>query len=70
MVGQFKEDQFQDHKHAVNTYRTSGSANVVYRGLGNGTDLIQIESTSSKSGRHGDVTRGKRKGVKYIIKVL
>jgi len=69
VVGQFKDDQIQDHKHNV-------TGNPVPRG--SGANLVEINTTTSNkyattttiNARAGDTTHGKQKGVKYIIKVL
>ena len=68
-VGQFKDDQLQAHTHYA-------SANA-----GGGAQVWGVVASSSgqtsgwmtgdiRTGRRGDVTHGKRKGVKYIVKVL
>lgn len=70
MVGQFKDDRVQEHRHGAlvggggNTYTTI--ANSVTSKPGTNNYLIQ----GALEARKGDTTRGKRKGVKYIIKVL
>ena len=65
-LGEFKDDQFQTHTHSVRV-RHSGSS-----GMGvdnqNAKRDGSITSGEPNSGRYGDVTRGKRKGVNYIIK--
>ena len=65
-VGEFKDDQVQKHKHSQ---QFIGVGNVVYS---SGSPMWQNETgeTGYNTGRSGNVTRGKRKGVKYIIKVL
>lgn len=70
-VGQFKDDQLQNHLHSLYIRSASGYSDSPNVCGGN-------ESTSAKfdtgyihsSYRRGNVTRGKCKGVKYIIKVL
>ena len=64
MVGQFKDDAIQNifnnsSKRAF--YPTPDSGWVFYIGDKTGSNI---------PGRFADVTRGKSKGVKYIIKVL
>lgn len=67
-VGQFKDDQLQDHLHFRHTVVGAGSAaaNV----CGGYVDGGWLDPPYVREGRKGDTTRGKRKGVKYIIKVL
>lgn len=66
-VGQFKDDSVEYHKH-------SGTFGIVPNAyIANGGDRAyfgQISETSQMSGRADSITRGKRKAVKYIIKVL
>lgn len=73
-LGQFKNDQFQDHGHFTrNSSGTGGSGNTVPYG-GSFTDenrgaIISITTiTPGNDARHGGVTHGKQKGVNYIIK--
>lgn len=60
----------QEHKHPI---AYSGDASV---GLGNHWTMHQTQNqvgalnSYSNNGRSGSVTRGKRKGIIYIIKVL
>ena len=66
-VGQFKDDSVESHKHSG----TFGMVPNAY--IANGGDRVyfgQIGETSQMSGRANSVTRGKRKAVKFIIKVL
>lgn len=77
MVGQFKDDRFQSHKHIVNLQYPNGG--------GSGTTTAWAFSQAYNSSgywqnsadrfvstteRNGSTTRGKSKGVKFIIKVL
>ena len=73
----FKDDQFQAHNHDIragsnvkmnmlNSTATSGS----YLGALGSTSGQAIAAGSITYGRNGSVTHGKRKGVKFIIKVL
>ena len=78
-VNQYKDDQFQIHEHTIKGYtqnailvidtaNTSGNnPGLRYQTTGGN---YQTLVTNIPSGRAGDVTRGKRKGVKYIMKVL
>jgi hypothetical protein len=65
-VGQFKDDCLQNHVHAVQRY-ASGPDGIYLNGP-YGTVMTQT-SDWVNSARTGSITRGKRKGVKYIIKV-
>lgn len=64
-VGEFKDDRVQTHTHGF----TGSWASLSSGGTG---AIIQQGSMSTygNTGRSGNTTRGKRKGVKYIIKVL
>lgn len=71
-VGEFKDDAVQSHTHKV-------SGSIVSRGSGSGnaglvSGYIWTADTGYRAdgivaGRFADVTRGKRKGVNYIIRV-
>lgn len=78
MVGQFKDDCIQDHKHRMyyrngsgspggdpNAYNGSATAGISGRDSG-----TAIDAATSTPVRKSDTTRGKSKGVKYVIKVL
>ena len=68
-VGQFKDDQFQSHVHNSTWHRASG----VYMSASGGAYQFQDSNdatTNGATGRIGTTTRGKRKAVKFIIKVL
>lgn len=71
-MGQYKDDQIQSHKHVGSHYNGSGNTIAYYpvsintTKKGYDSDFIQGVSGA----RNGSVTRGKRKGVIYIIKVL
>ena len=73
MVGQFKDNQVQYHSHAIPVYARSGSAGTStapnLQAGGNGYGLEWQDMVTSNDGT-GPVTRGKRKGVKYVIKAL
>ena len=71
MVGEFKDDQLQDHEHDFNGAYTSEIGNIMSIRMYNRDIYSAIRPHQYVAeGRHGNVTRGKRKGVKYIIKVL
>lgn len=71
-LGEFKDDQIQSHTHTVSGFWGDGwiasiptmSSNVLAM-VNGGTNT---KGTSASSGRSDSVTRGKRKGVNYIIK--
>lgn len=79
-VGQFKDDVFQNHNHTITVRLFSGAGTYVGTNLAPGVaNNVISEATSWETQTAGDsgsgnrtstVTRGKRKGVKYIIKVL
>ena len=72
-VGQFKDDQIQNHRHEVNMFGIiqNGSSHINTSG-GGGYDWTSMnpKADTIDVGRHGSTTRGKSKGVKFIIKVL
>ena len=75
MVGEFKDDQIQEHYHHLEPYLVYPSSTVwVGRGIvaSNSTtssfDAISVRGIYGA--RHGDTTHGKQKGIKFIIKVL
>ncbi len=77
MVGQYKDDAFKAHSHALTIlrdptvggwYGTSDNNNFSAPGISGGA-VAWTSRTTAASGV-GNVTRGKRKGVKYIVKVL
>lgn len=75
MVGQFKDDGFQNHTHKICSPRMDGmglggGAGQDYGSLYYGSRAEAIWAGTIMDGRKANVTRGKRKGVKYIIKVL
>ena len=71
-VGQFKDDQVQSHVHTAEYYFNGVAGTVTDRfgGVQLGTVYATGYNVSENSGRKGTTTRGKRKAVKYIIKVL
>ena len=67
-LGQFKDDQLQDHTHAYKIVQGQGSnKNHIPAGDTNG-QWYGDPTIYSGSARYGSVTRGKQKGVNYIIK--
>lgn len=63
-LGEFKDDQLQDHRHY---YSVSDGAHGVQGDWG---DYVSTGTRGEiTSGRAGLVTRGKRKGINYIIHV-
>lgn len=78
-VGEFKDDQFQGHQHKLG----AGLVNYVTttNGLGDGSHPTQmygstlpntngiVSDGTNGTPRVGNVTRGKRKGVNYIIHI-
>ena len=66
-VGQFKDDCIQYHQHA-SPYGNAGTLSSGYVTMAN--NLGTEYTFGYHTGRGDTVTRGKRKGVKYIIKVL
>lgn len=69
-LGQFKDDQLQNFVISQGTRYQSNTASAgdgfIEGRVDGGT--IQIKSENATTGRFGDVTRGKRLGVNYIIK--
>lgn len=65
-LGEFKDDQLQDHTHVgqtqVGAHWNSSSRTMLETSGGNDTGNVYV-------GRAGLVTRGKRKGINYIIHV-
>ena len=69
MVGLFKDDCFQNHNHSLsvgNGTNASGQQGAVGTNVFNSI-YVQLVNDSFRA---KDVTRGKSKGVKYIIKIL
>ena len=70
LLGEFKDDQLQTHQHALRVPNDDGaSRNIRPTGSGGSTFWVS-RNTENNSGRSGTVTRGKRKGVTYLVKVL
>ena len=77
MVGQYKNDQLQNHTHYVGDTSWMNTTTATIAGDTNYFPKMYPYKTGAtifaneiSTGRHGTVTRGKSKGVKYIIKVL
>lgn len=65
-IGEFKDDQFQDHTHSLSKVMTKGY-DEYYEG--SQKYLSTTDSTGgANSGRFGTTTHGKQVGVSYIIK--
>ena len=80
-VGEFKDDQLQDHNHLqylrsvngqnlVSSQYTGADGWVVTNDGATSQNKGAIAYAEGDSGRKGDTTHGKQKGVKYIIKVF
>lgn len=69
-LGQFKDDQLQDHVHnAGHDINSVQYSHVRYNAsVSKGYDFSEMLARSPTTGRHGDVTHGKQVGVNYIIK--
>ena len=63
-LGEFKDDQLQNHAHSYYSQGVANGGNSMSADYPYTSSMVSI-----KKGRHGDVTRGKRKGVNYIIHV-
>ena len=64
-VGEFKDDQIQDHTHKSHGY---SSVTGPYEYLGCGGSLYSDTLNTISTGRAGTTTHGKQLGVNYIIK--
>ena len=64
-IGQFKDDQFQDHQHSG-----GGSASQVYAVELGFSKANPSDTGGAITGRHGSTTHGKQIGVNYIIKAI
>lgn len=67
-LGEFKDDQLQNHTHSYTIPNGSGGG-----GQPSGTawtNNTYTKQTASMQGRGGDTTHGKQKGVNYIIKAV
>ena len=69
--GEFKDDQFQEHKHAIGTQTTgtyTGGYSIRGHTDGLGEDTINKDTTSPINVRTGETTHGKQKAVYVYIK--
>lgn len=64
-LGEFKNDQFEDHTHSMSQYFASGSG--LYT-TGGGAGRWATTTGNANTGRHGTTTHGKQLGVNFIIK--
>lgn len=80
-VGQFNDDCLQAHKHLVSTNQSTDVLHLLGSSTPNGPYQTKFPTAGAYTDpeiianimydcRYASVTRGKRKGVKYIIKVL
>jgi microcystin-dependent protein len=71
-VGQFKDDQVQEHTHVVDNpvVQAFGSNYNIANGSSYGFGLVNEPQCKYQSERKGTTTHSKQKGVKFIIKVL
>jgi microcystin-dependent protein len=69
-LGEFKDDQLQDHTHALNNKYTNDGAGTMGGPIGNGANNrpLQVIYTKEATGRTGTTTHGKQKGVAFYIK--
>lgn len=71
-LGQFKDDQIQEHDHAVywSTAGASSEDTLYAYAVGNGSGAKNGRTISGevRNARKGNITRGKSVGVNYIIK--
>lgn len=65
-LGQFKDDCFQTHAHTISLAGV-GSGSLLSNRT-NGTQNGSVSTSGATSGRRGNITRGKRTGVNYVIK--
>lgn len=67
-MGEFKDDQMQEHTHSVNLYcdKTNGEQWSYRTGYSNYWHNTQ--ATGNNTGRKGNTTHGKQFGLNYIIK--
>jgi microcystin-dependent protein len=70
-LGQFKDDQFQGHVHQINQASTTAgpsTGGTWYAKIDNLQNSSEAVTGTNGTPRRGDVTRGKRMGVNFIIK--
>ena len=68
-LGEFKDDQSQDHTHTINTGVNTNGSYIRQAGTYAGAEYATSSSTI-RNGRKGTTTHGKQKGVTYIIKAF
>lgn len=72
-IGEFKDDQVQNHVHLVNNYAyaaSSATRRAFYNDAGALGPSGVYTGFQTNDSRHGSVTRGKSIGVNYIIKAI
>ena len=67
-LGQFKDDQVQNHTHQVQMSTAAGGQQTVYNTTNGGTLDGVAQTTNGTVGRFGTTTHGKQIGLNYIIK--
>ena len=67
-VGEFKDDQVQTHSHRQAGYSIISGSTYIPINAGNGYTVGSRDYTENNTGRSGNTTRTKQKGVNYIIK--
>ncbi len=67
-LGEFKDDQLQNHTHAISNALKPGNTQYIDGGSKYATYLTSTDNANS--GRIGTTTHGKQKGVTYIIKAF
>lgn len=72
MVGEFKDDRVQSHAHGSANYTRSNGAGGAYSYVTQDSSGVGpwLDPGIIIGARYGATTRGKQKGVIYIIKVL
>lgn len=68
-LGEFKDDQLQDHTHTINTGVNTNGSYIRQVGTYSGAEYTTSSSTI-RNGRKDTTTHGKQKGVTYIIKAF
>ena len=68
-LGEFKDDQLQDHTHTIQTGVNTNGSYIRQAGTYAGAEYSTTSSTV-RNGRKGTTTHGKQKGVTYIIKAF
>ena len=69
--GEFKDDQFQEHKHMISTQNPgeyTGTYSILGRSYSLGTDTTDKETTIPNNARASTTTHGKQKAVYVYIK--